>query len=75
MLLDHLVSSFASRPAWTIREMSRALGYKSASSFARAIKRASGLSPKDLRSRTAQARSNGHSKTPKVHFPPKNKEK
>ena len=52
ILVDQLVNAFASRPACTIKEISLALGYKSARSFARAIKRACGLSPVELRSRT-----------------------
>ena len=62
ILVNHLVNSFAARPGCTVREMSVALGYKSPRSFARAIRRGSGLSPEELRSRIAQALSDGHSK-------------
>lgn len=62
ILVSHLMNSFAARPGCTVREMSVALGYKSPRSFARAIRRASGLSPEELRSRIAQAISNGLSK-------------
>jgi len=62
ILVIHLMNSFAARPGCTVREMSVTLGYKSPRSFARAIRRASGLSPKKLRSLIAQALSDGHSK-------------
>ena len=52
ILVNHLINSFASRPACTIKQISLALGYKSSRSFARAIKRACGFSPVELRSRT-----------------------
>jgi len=42
------------QPEWAIKQVSFEVGYKSARSFARAIKRASGLSPEELRSRMAQ---------------------
>ncbi len=62
MLVKHLLNSFAARAGCTVKEMSAALGYKSPRSFARAIRRACGLSPEELRSRIAQALSDGHSK-------------
>ena len=45
---------FMLQPEWAIKQVSFEVGYKSARSFARAIKRASGLSPEELRSRMAQ---------------------
>jgi transcriptional regulator GlxA family with amidase domain len=42
-----------SQPASAIKEVSFAMGYKSARSFARAIKRACGISPNQLRARVA----------------------
>lgn len=41
---------FADEPSLAIKEVSFAVGFISARSFARAIKRACGLSPEDLRS-------------------------
>jgi|SRR5712664_314483 len=41
---------FADEPSLAIKEISFAIGFVSARSFARAIRRACGLSPKDLRS-------------------------
>jgi AraC-like DNA-binding protein len=41
---------FADYPSLAIKEVSFTVGFLSARSFARAIKRACGLSPKDLRS-------------------------
>lgn len=61
ILVEHLKNSFAARPDCPVREISVALGYKSPRSFARAIKRASGLSPAELRSRIAEALSDRNS--------------
>jgi AraC-like DNA-binding protein len=41
---------FVDKPSLAIKEVSFAIGFVSARSFARAIRRACGLSPKDLRS-------------------------
>ena len=49
ILLMCVKSRFSVQPGTAIKEMCFGLGFKSASSFARAIKRASGLSPEDLR--------------------------
>jgi AraC-like DNA-binding protein len=50
-LLDSLMEFFASHRTCTIKQASLAVGYKSQRSFARAVKRACGLSPQALRSR------------------------
>jgi len=44
---------FEEQPELPIKEVSFGVGFKSASSFARAVKRACGLSPEELRSRVA----------------------
>lgn len=51
ILLDRLMEFFASQRTCTIKQASLAVGYKSQRSFARAIRRACGLSPQALRSR------------------------
>jgi AraC-like DNA-binding protein len=53
MLLAKVRNLFMSQPAWAIKEVSFAVGYRSARSFARAIKRACGSSPEELRSHAA----------------------
>ena len=54
MLVAKVRNLFISHPAWAIKEVSFAVGYRSARSFARAIKRACGSSPEELRSHAAQ---------------------
>jgi len=66
IIVSHVLNSFASRPTRTIKQISRALGYKSARSFARAIRRMCGLPPKDLRFRLSQPLLNEYSRTAKV---------
>ena len=51
MLVERVKSLLESDPTRTIKEMSFDLGYKSPRSFARAIKRACGSAPAQLRSR------------------------
>ena len=51
MLVERVKSLLESRPTRAIKEVSFDLGYKSPRSFARAIKRACGSSPAQLRSR------------------------
>lgn len=51
LLVERVKNLLESDPARAIKELSFELGYKSARSFARAIKRACGLSPAQLRSR------------------------
>ncbi|SRR6266513_2672478 len=51
MLVERVKSLLESSPTRAIKELSFDLGYKSPSSFARAIKRACGCSPEELRSR------------------------
>ena len=53
LLLAKVRNLFISQPAWAIKEVSFAVGYRSARSFARAIKRACGSSPEELRSHAA----------------------
>ncbi len=55
MLVAKARNLFMSQPAWAIKEVSFAVGYRSARSFARAIKRACGSSPEELRSHAACA--------------------
>ena len=45
---------FVSNSALAVKELSQRVGYKSASSFARAIRRACGLCPEELRFRMAR---------------------
>ena len=54
ILLTKVRSLFASQPTLAIKELSFAVGFKSATSFARAIKRASGSSPEELRFRVVR---------------------
>ena len=54
ILLTRVRSLCASQPTMAIKELCFAVGFKSASSFARAIKRASGSSPEELRFRVAR---------------------
>ena len=54
ILLTRVRSLCASQPRLVIKELCFAVGFKSASSFARAIKRASGSSPEELRFRVAR---------------------
>ncbi len=51
MLVERVKSLLESRPTRAIKEVSFDLGYKSPRSFSRAIKRACGCSPAQLRSR------------------------
>jgi AraC-like DNA-binding protein len=50
ILLARVNSFFASRPGLAIKELSFEVGYACPQSFARAVKRASGMSPEELRS-------------------------
>jgi len=54
ILLVQAKALFASQPTLPIKELGFRLGFKSATSFARAVKRASGFSPEDLRIRVAR---------------------
>jgi transcriptional regulator GlxA family with amidase domain len=54
ILLDHVNCILAANPAISVKELSFAVGFKSASSFSRAIKRACGSCPKELRSHTVR---------------------
>jgi AraC-like DNA-binding protein len=54
ILLTNVRSLIASQPTLAIKELCFAVGFKSASSFARAIKRACGSSPEELRFRVAR---------------------
>jgi len=49
LLLMRLRSAIVSEPAAAIKELSSEIGYKSPRSFARAIRRACGVSPEQLR--------------------------
>ena len=51
ILVERVTAIFASHPAQPIKELSFDLGYNSPRSFARAVKRACGSSPQELRSR------------------------
>ena len=51
ILVERVTSAFTSEPTRKIKGLATELGYKSARSFARAIKRACGSSPEELRSR------------------------
>lgn len=54
ILLVQIRTLFASEPALSIKELGFSLGFKSPTSFARSVKRASGLSPEELRIRVAR---------------------
>jgi len=53
ILLKQARRCLLSRPTVSIKELSFCLGFKSASSFARSIRRLSGASPEELRSHLA----------------------
>src|ERR671925_167528 len=54
ILLERVRSLLASTPTMSVKELSFAVGFKSASSFSRAIKRDCGSSPEELRSHVAR---------------------
>lgn len=56
VLLTRVKWLFAAKPEVPIKELSFIIGFKSPSSFARAVKRASSLSPEELRSCVARGR-------------------
>jgi AraC-like DNA-binding protein len=56
LLLMTIRDQFADRPEITIKEVSLGLGFKSSSSFARVVRRASGLTPQQFRSRASSVR-------------------
>jgi len=60
ILLTKVRSLFASQPTLAIKELGFEVGFKSARSFARAIKRASGSSPEELRFRVARELLDAH---------------
>lgn len=53
ILLAKVQSELHARPGSAIKELSREAGYQSPRSFARAVRRAYGVSPKQLRARIA----------------------
>src|SRR5437899_1848868 len=53
LLLVRIKNLLASAPNTTIRQVSLEAGYRSPRSFARAVRRASGVSPQQLRTRIA----------------------
>jgi transcriptional regulator GlxA family with amidase domain len=53
IMLLKVQSMFVSEPALAIKEVSFAMGYQSARSFARAIKRVCGITPNQLRAKVA----------------------
>ena len=54
ILLTTVRRLFVSQPTLAIKELGFAVGFKSATSFARTIKRSSGFSPEELRIRVAR---------------------
>jgi AraC-like DNA-binding protein len=64
LLLEHARNLLVSQLPCTIKEVSVGLGYQSPSAFARAIKRASGFSPQQLRFHLGQARRSAAVKRP-----------
>lgn len=54
VLLERVKSLFASAPNTPIKEVSFKVGYRSPRSFARAVRRACGFSPEQLRTRVAR---------------------
>ena len=53
-LLERVKSLLISAPNTPTKELAFEAGYRSASAFARAVRRACGISPKELRSRVAR---------------------
>lgn len=53
LLIERVTCIFASQPSAPIKEISFTIGFASPRSFARAVKRACDLTPKQLRSRVA----------------------
>jgi AraC-like DNA-binding protein len=53
LLLAKFQCALVTEPSFTIKELSSEIGYGSPRSFARAIRRASGVSPEQLRARLA----------------------
>ena len=60
ILLTTVRRLFVSQPTLAIKELGFAVGFKSATSFARAIKRSSGFSPEELRIRVARELPGAH---------------
>lgn len=56
ILLERVKNLLASNPTISVKELSFAVGFKSASSFSRAIKRACGSYPEELRSHALHAK-------------------
>lgn len=54
LLMSRINRALVSQPGLAIKELSFAIGYESPRSFARAIKRAWGMSPRQLRSRIVE---------------------
>ncbi len=54
ILVDRVKSILASDPTMSVKELSFAIGFRSASSFSRAMKRACGSCPDKLRSRAVR---------------------
>lgn len=54
LLLTEIKSLLVTRPTLEIKEISYAMGYKSPRSFARAVKRVSGLTPGQIRLRVSR---------------------
>lgn len=50
ILMERVTQLLLSQPGWAIKEVSFAVGFRSPRSFARAVRRACGFSPEDLRS-------------------------
>lgn len=68
ILLVQIRTLFASEPTLPIKELGFALGFKSATSFARSVKRASGFSPEELRIRVARDLSGSKPGKQRVRF-------
>jgi AraC-like DNA-binding protein len=54
IFLSHVRHHFGSKPTLSIKELSFLIGFKSASSFARVIRRTCGFTPEELRSHIAR---------------------
>src|SRR5713101_6693981 len=68
ILLTRFRSLCASQPTLAIKELCFAVGFKSATSFARAIKRACGSSPEELRFRVVGEVLDAHDRGRKVRI-------
>jgi AraC-like DNA-binding protein len=68
IFLAHVRHHFGSKPTLSIKELSFCMGFKSASSFARVIRRTCGFTPEELRSHIAREVITAQSLKPAAHI-------